>query len=52
MRLEAILEEKFYKLVEIHLGSKTFFIGYLIGVKLPVVEMLMLYYDVSTKKIR
>ena len=44
MQLETVLAEKFYKLVEIHLESGAVFKGYLIGIKLPVVEILMLYY--------
>lgn len=44
MQLEKILEENFCKLVSIDLDSGAVFVGYLVGVKLPVVETLMLYY--------
>lgn len=44
MQLEKILEENFCRLVSIDLDSGAVFVGYLVGVKLPVVETLMLYY--------
>lgn len=44
MTLETVLQEAFYKLVDVHMESKTVFRGYLIAIKLPVVETVMLYY--------
>lgn len=44
MQLEKILEENFCRLVSIDLDSGAVFVGYLVGVKLPILETLMLYY--------
>ena len=42
MQLEKILEENFCKLVSVDLDSGAVFVVYLVGVKLPIVETLIL----------
>lgn len=44
MSLEEILTEYLYKRVHIELSSRTKFEGHLIGIKLPVSGMIMLYF--------
>lgn len=44
MSLEQLLKEYLYKRVRIVLSSGTTFEGHLIGIKLPVSSMIMLYF--------
>ena len=44
MPLAKLLQETFFKLVEIRLKTKGVLTGYLIGIRLPVREIIVLYY--------